>query len=348
MKRLSCLLVALAVGCSPSSKSEPIWVGHLAPLSGPERERGEESVAVMQRVLEESGEEATVQKRPVGIRHVDSTSDNARAEATRLLAVNGCVALIVGPGASNVEELIAAARSFTAPVIVLDEVVDPPTYAGLVLLGPDPVRRGEEAAAQLSRREVKQVALITESGPTYRAVAESFAKHFKGELRRWDVADLKRVGEAGFSPFAVMKGQKPAAVVVAAPAEWCLESRKALREALPDADLYFVGDDGAALRDKLANREFAITIVPPADAELPQAGAALRRQGKQLSRDALLASDAVRMVLQGLRKTRTLQRDKLVDALETIGEFDSSTGEVTWKQGRPARRLFVVAGKADR
>jgi ABC-type branched-subunit amino acid transport system substrate-binding protein len=340
MKRLSCLLVALAVGCSSSTKPEPIWVGHLAPLSGPERERGEEAVAAMQRALQDSGDDATVQRRPVGIRHVDSVSDNARAEATRLLAVNGACALIVGPGASNVEELIAAARSFSAPVIVLDEVVDPPSYAGLVLLGPDPVRRGEEVAAQLSRREVKQVAVFTESRPTYRAVADSFVRSFKGEPRRWDVSDLGRA-----EAVSEMKRQKPAAVVLAAPGDWCLESRKALRETFPDAELYFVGDDGSPLRHKLMHREFAVTIVPPADAELPEAGAALRRQGKEPSRDALLGLDAVRLVLQGLKKTKSLQRDKLVEALEGITEFDSVTGELTWKQGRPTRRLFVVAGK---
>jgi ABC-type branched-subunit amino acid transport system substrate-binding protein len=361
MKRLFwCVLVALAVGCSSPAKPDPVWIGHLAPQSGPNRDGGEESIRAMQLVLEQAQADGfKVAGREVGVRHVDSASENARAEATRLLGVNRVVALIVGPGAGDVEELVAAARAHAAPVLILDEVVERPDYPGATLLGPDPARRGEEAAAHLARGGVKRVALLVDpSRPKYRAVADSFARHWKdrGELRRWEVADLKR-------PDALkeMNGYQPGAVVLAAPNGWCLDSRATLRATFPakgdPPQLGFVGDDGAPLlrspgRQNLGSQEWFVTVVPPEGAELPEAGSALlRRLGKEHNppgRDAILALDGLRLVLEGLKKAGSPQRDKLVEALDGITEFEAVTGKLTWNQGRPVRPLFVVAGSAPK
>src|SRR4051794_13928169 len=102
MKARYLLLVAvLLAGCTSSSQPEPIWVGHLTPLSGSGRNQGEQAVAAMNLTLEQSREEAG---RPLGVRHADSAKDTARAEAVRLLSVNRVCALVIGPGVANREK----------------------------------------------------------------------------------------------------------------------------------------------------------------------------------------------------------------------------------------------------
>src|SRR5262245_18612517 len=99
MKAYLFLHALLLAGCARATP-EPVWIGHLAPLSGPDRRRAEVAVGAMQLMLEEAVEkEQTFAGRRVGVRHVDaSDAVKARAEAVRLLTVNRVAALVVGPG----------------------------------------------------------------------------------------------------------------------------------------------------------------------------------------------------------------------------------------------------------
>src|SRR5262249_35115051 len=106
------LLAALLAGCSGRSPEETVWVGHLAPLSGSPRDRGEQAVQAIELALEQAKEDGvTAGGRPLGVRHVDAAGGEARAEAVRLLTVNRVAALIVGPGVSGAEEVVAEARA---------------------------------------------------------------------------------------------------------------------------------------------------------------------------------------------------------------------------------------------
>ena len=55
-------------------------------------------------------------------------------------------------------------------------------------------------------------------------------------------------------------------------------------------------------------------------------------------RDSALTLDGIRLLLEGLKKVRSPQRDKLREALATIRELDGVTGTVTWKEQRPYGR----------
>src|SRR5438045_2221500 len=102
------LLAALLAGCSGRSPEETVWVGHVAPLSGPARDRGEQAVQAIELALEQAEADGfTAGGRPVGVRHVDAAGGKARAEAVRLLTVNRVAALIVGPGVPEADEVVA-------------------------------------------------------------------------------------------------------------------------------------------------------------------------------------------------------------------------------------------------
>jgi len=256
MKRLVCLLsLALIAGCS-SSKPETIWIGHLVPLSGPDRETGEESVRAMQLVLEKARADGfTVAGRPVGVRHVDSATDKMRAEATRLLAVNGVSALIVGPGAGDVAEVIAAARSHSAPVIVLDEVAEAPDYSGAVLLGSDPTQRGEKLA-EVAREQLKftKIAVVIDKKPGCVRLAEAFMADWrkgKGESRSWNLSTLSD-GEG----HEAIRAWKPDAILLAVPASLLRDKKRPLALLVTgQAILYGGEDDGDLARGDLLRDE---------------------------------------------------------------------------------------------
>ena len=70
----------------------------------------------------------------------------------------------------------------------------------------------------------------------------------------------------------------------------------------------------------------------------------LRRDGVTPGRDAVVAVDGLRFVMEGLKQAGGPLRLDLRKALDGIKEFDGVTGKLTWEQGRPVRRQFVVRG----
>jgi ABC-type branched-subunit amino acid transport system substrate-binding protein len=114
------VVVALLLlsGCSRKAEPDVQWVGHVAPLTGPRRERGEEAARAIELLLERSKADG----KKVAVRHVDAENKaTVRAEATRLLAVNRVLALLVGPGIEDIDDVTAAARAHDAGVIVLEQ-----------------------------------------------------------------------------------------------------------------------------------------------------------------------------------------------------------------------------------
>src|SRR6516225_6482921 len=94
---LALLLPLAALGCAPKVGPEPVWVGQLLSLDGPNRAIGQHArQGVEQAVAEVRAAGQTVGGRPLAVLHVDDRGDAAtvRAETVRLLTVNKAVALL--------------------------------------------------------------------------------------------------------------------------------------------------------------------------------------------------------------------------------------------------------------
>jgi len=355
MKRLLllALVLALAAGCSPPPKPEPIWVGHLAPLSGPDREVGEESIRAMQTVLEQAqADDFKVSGRHVGVRHVDARHDRARAEAIRLLAVNNVSALIVGPGVTNVEEVVAAARSHPAPVVVLDEVADVQGGPGVMLLGPDPAARGEKLA-ESARETLKltRVAVVVDpSRPVCVRLAEAFTRAWRdkgGESRSWNLPALR-----GPEGYGAIPGWQPEAVLLAVPASMLLDAKRPLAPLVKGQTILYGGEDtealarGDLLRGEAHKDLLGVTAYRGKD-DLTAEGKALfaaleKKPGPPPGRASALAADGVRFMLEALNSAKGPARDKLRDAFAETSAFETVCGPMEKRDGRLYRPLFVV------
>jgi ABC-type branched-subunit amino acid transport system substrate-binding protein len=355
MRRLLCLaLVGLAAGCSPAAKPEPIWVGHLGPLSGPDRDVGEESVRAIGAVLEQAQQDdfKVTGGRPVGVRHVDGASGKARAEAVRLLAVNGVSALIVGPGLGDVEGVVAAARSHPAPVIVLDEVADPPSSSGVVLLGPDPAARGEKLAeAARETLKISKVAVVVDpSRPVCARLAEAFARTWRdkgGESRSWNLPALQ--GPEGYGP---VPGWQAEAVLLAVPSSMLLDPKRPLAPLVKGQTILYGGEDtealarGDLLRGEAHKELLGVTAYRGKD-DLTAEGKKLfealaKKPGPPPGRASALAADGIRFMLEAMLSAKGAARDRLRDAFAEASAFETVCGPLEKRDARLYRPLFVV------
>jgi ABC-type branched-subunit amino acid transport system substrate-binding protein len=355
------LLMLLSAGCGPSKPPEPIWMGHLAPLTGTNREQGEEAVQSMQQVLEMAREKDwQVAGRSLGVRHVDAGGGRARAEAVRLLAVNRVAGLILGPGLADAEEVAAAARTHEAAVVVLDEAAEAPAGPVVILLGPDPARRGR-GLAHLARMQWKKprVAVLVDSRDRISAaVAGAFAPAWRqagGSLREWNIADKSELStvKTDLAKF------QPEVVLAAVPAPRLRE----LAGLLPAVPILYGGPDvdeedllrqGAGLP---AGCTLHVATAFTSAATLAEPGKEWRQrfeksQRKSPGRSAVLACDGLRLVMSALEqespKASSNLRTRLRDELSRIKEFESVTGKVVWKDGQAVRPIFLVrftAGK---
>src|SRR5262245_11289407 len=82
--------------CSSKGEKEPIYVGHIAPLSGSEKTWGEHAKqGILIAVQECNQEEQRIGGQKVAVLHTDSQgkTDQVQAEADRLITVNTIKAL---------------------------------------------------------------------------------------------------------------------------------------------------------------------------------------------------------------------------------------------------------------
>jgi ABC-type branched-subunit amino acid transport system substrate-binding protein len=300
----------------------------------------------MEVVLEQArAEDWTVHGRHLGVRHVDAAPD-ARAEAVRLLAVNGVTGLVVGPGVAGAEEAAASARAHGAAVVILDEVAGAPVGPAVKLLGPDPARRGR-ALAGLARKTLKKkrVAVVIDRGSAVcAALANAFTEAWRpgGEVREWPADDaLNRPGA-----LAERKEFAPDVMLAAVPA-----GRLANIDWAPGVPVLYGGpdvDEGVLRRAAWPEKTevYAATLYTAA-AELSAAGQAWRTAYEKAAnepadRAAVLGSDGLRLMMEGLTRAQGGLRERLRHALAGVKEFEAVTGKVTWKDGMAVRPLFVV------
>jgi branched-chain amino acid transport system substrate-binding protein len=281
----------------------------------------------------------------VAVLHVDARSD---AEAVRLLSVNRVVALIAGPDPALAEGAARAAGRYEAAVVVPGELAAPP--AGVFTVGAGPAQRGL-ALARFAAGDLKaaRAAVLTDHDPLDVALASAF-------LKAWPHAEPPAAREWVYGKGADLAPQvaeaakaKPGVVLVAGPVADFRKAGAALRPAGLRVPLLYGGPDvGAA----------GLEGEPPAAADVYLATAyaseGLTDAGKDFARryeerfhaapdvHAALAYDGARLLLAALRKTPDVTPARLRAQLAQREPFESVTGPVTWKEGQPRRRLFLL------
>jgi branched-chain amino acid transport system substrate-binding protein len=384
--QLCVALALLAGGCAGSREAAPVLVGHVATLTGADREHGEQAARGIRLAVKEADQGAGGDgPPPIKVLHADAKGDPQafEAEVVRLAAVNRVAALLGGATADQVERLdrglvlVSPCGTRTRP---MSEFV--------FLTGLTPAARGQALARFALRQQVVAglaaslaalaapgglalvqtpcaltsdsalssgvVIIVDERREHSLRVADAFGKTLTaagvGPVRRWrckvDAADLKEL------PPLVQKG-RPSAVLVAgdAAAVW------QLRHVLPEVPFFFAdAEDGLHpphYRPDLAGGVYTVTPFVT-DSDAPRARAFTEKYRTAFHEDpdaaAALAYEGAGILFAALRQSgEAADRAALRVNLGKLHDFPGLYGPLTFDAEQTlSRPAFVVFLSAGR
>ena len=345
------LLALLAMGCSSKPAAEPVWIGQLLSLEGPDRAAGARARQGAELAVADG---PSVAGRPIAVLHVDDRGDPAtvQAETVRLVTVNKATALLADFDATRTERLLRANQPYGVPVVVPGERPAELESAGVLALGVPPAVRGRllarYAAADLGLR---RAAVLTDGRhPSAVALAAAFVKawpHDKGGvLEEWTFTS------------AVERDDRIDRVIQAAPAVVLLACsvadfralRPRLAAKLPQAPLLYGGADAGAspLQAELENRPDVYLATAYSADHLTESGRDFARRYEERFHEppdlyAAQAYDGTRLLADALQRSGGPDKDALVKELARLESFDAVTGPIHWKDHQPSRRVFLIA-----
>ena len=376
------LLVAFGiclVGCGSSSSKDAINLGHLVPLSGPDRERGRQAQQAVQLAVEEINADGKgVLGRPLHVRQIDThgESETAQGETVRLLSLHRCVALITGPDAALAPVVVRTAHPYPAMTVVSSELAEPPQGEGVICLAVNPRKRGQILARHaVTELKAKHAVILSDVGNGVAKVADkpdanvaardagraekqnlvaaSVAASFLDEWSRaaapasadeWTVSD---VGADKELPKRLAEA-KADVVLVCAPVVGFLKLRAQCQAAKLTIPLLYGGEDvgGRPLRtDDPGPEVYLATLLAPEN--LPDRAKEFARNYEDRFHEppglaAFQAYDAVRLVAETIRSKNSASAADLRTALYELPKFDGVLGGVAWKDHQTRRELYLV------
>jgi branched-chain amino acid transport system substrate-binding protein len=352
---LSLLLLLCVLGCASKAGPEPVWLGQLVPLEGPNRRIGQHARQGAEQAVVDAGE-PTVAGRPCAVLHVDDRGEPAtmQAETVRLLTVNKAAALIADFDAALAERLLRESRSYGVPVVVPGELPDPSDFRGVRVLGVPPAVRGRLLARFASAElRLPRAAVLTDSR---RPVAAALAAAF---LKAWPRDRGGTIEEWTFTT-AAERDERTARLIQAAPDVILLACsvadfrtlRSKLAEALPKTPLLYGGADAGAapLRAELEKQPDLYLATAFSADHLTESGRAFARRYEEHFHEppdlyAAQSYDAMRLLFEAMQRAGKPDRDALITEVSALEQFDSLTGPVRWKDRQPSRRVFLIALK---
>jgi branched-chain amino acid transport system substrate-binding protein len=347
----------LLAGCSASPSKEPIYLAHLLPLTGPDRELGRQAQQAVLLAVEEinQDEKGGIMGRPVHVRNVDTRgeADTAQGETVRLLSLQKTAAVLAPPDAAIAERVVRTSHPYQTAVILTTvivpaELAEPPTGDGVVCLGVNPRKRGQilaQHAAQVLKAK-RAIVLTDKRNPVGKSVATGFLDEWPrgvpASAEEWTSANLgaetdlaKRLTDA-----------KADVVLVSGSVADFLKVRSQCEAAKVASPLLYGGEDAGVrpLQGNAVGPEVYLATVLAGDA-LADRGKAFAKKYEERFHEppdlvAVQAYDAVRLV------TDTMQRDNstsdLGPSIYKTEKFESLTGPIAWKDRQAKRPLFLV------
>jgi branched-chain amino acid transport system substrate-binding protein len=347
---LAALILALC-GCSPNPDANPVWVGCLTTLSGPDAVDGARAARGVELALADAGS-PRVDGRPLAVIRVDDRGDDklVRAEAVRLLSVNRAAGLIGGPDPARGVTLGRAAQPYGAPVVLPCETATEPPGEATFSLGVRPEWRGVALAryAAAGRQGDKVGVLIDGRDPIAVAVAAGFVSAWSGNdasvVRQWTFrSDAERDAQA-----AEIVMQHAALVLIAAGPEEFRKAHNRLRTegkivaviyGGPDVDASPVGDGGAEDEIVMAS-VFATGGLTDHGKEFADRYRQRFHEAPDLA--AAQGYDAARVLFEAMARAKSTDSERVRSQLADLRDFEGLTGPLSFKDRRARRPVFVL------
>jgi branched-chain amino acid transport system substrate-binding protein len=361
-RRWLLLLLLLPLGCAPRRTAEPIVVGHLASLSGPDRAVGEHAKQGIDLAVADVNQEANrINNRTVNVVQVDTAGgkEAAQAQTVRLITINHPVALLGGTTSSQLEEISRAAEPYGLPLVSPASLPGPPAGDRLFPTAVLPAYQGQ-VLGRFSRDVLKPsgVLVLADDRSGYSGdLAAAYVKEVtQGGAVRAEQANYR--AEADFPGLVErVKKARPKAVLVTGASADLVALAPQLHAADPDAVLLFGAQEGSvpALLNTPGATGPAYAASSFADEALTAKGKEVAKQyherfGQELDAPAALAFDDARLLFEAMRRAHGTQAPAVSKELLGLDNFESLTGPLSFTLEHTVRRpLFVLrleGGKA--
>jgi branched-chain amino acid transport system substrate-binding protein len=353
LKVILALLLAACAGCSRGGSTEPLWLGHVAPMSGADKAAGDHARQGVRIAVEGlNNSEGLVLGRKIAVRHADAKTDarNAEAEAVRLASVNHVIALLGGTDTLQAEQIARGAESAGVPAVLQAPLLA--TNDNAYSIVPSLARRGQVLGkyAATSAKWNSIAILMDERSRTAGPVVDAFVKEFpqagarRFSFKKADESAAKN-GDPLTDALANVAAAKAQAVLFAGSAADLPRVRAELLKALPAATIVFAGDQGDILDNARDGIVMATSYVASDETSANQAFVAKYQEQFHEPPDvnAALAYDGTQLLADVVRKAGTTNAAKLREVLQQLESFESVTGTARFGKDRHARRpLFVV------
>lgn len=349
------LAIAIAIslwGCSGNSTLPPIYVGHVAATTGPDRHADEQAARGIRLAVQEQVKEAEKnQLRPIHVRHTD-TRGNLQAyegEAIRLVTVNRVVALLGGATPAEVVRLDKAQSPVIAPCGFRSRDMSEWAF----LTGLAPAFQGA-ALARFAAQELKVASVFVaadERREEFLAAAESFISWLakSKEKTTGSPGRLSRFGKDR-SPQDLAKllntDRQQAIAFFGTPSDFAA----LLRSLSPrPAVVLFAGDDTGprALTEAPETGSIYLPTAYAVGLDQPRAkefaAAFAQAYSEEPDVNAALAYDDAQMLFEAIRHCKELTREQIAKELGQLKDFPGLTGPLSFEADRTLRRPAFIA-----
>src|SRR5438105_8684460 len=193
------ILVGLfaVIGCGRSSNPEPIYMGHLAPFTGPDKDIGEHAKQAIALAVDKINTDGGIAGRPVRVIHPSFRPDDLNElvpVTVRLITVNHVVALLGGSNGAQAERIGRAAQPYEVALVTPAEL--PPDGLGENVFSVNAGLAAQGLAlAQVVKQDLKDVDRVAVLVDSRQAPSTTVAAVFSKELAR---ATSYRVSEWTF------------------------------------------------------------------------------------------------------------------------------------------------------
>jgi branched-chain amino acid transport system substrate-binding protein len=361
LRLLPLVVLPLLSGCLGRAAPPPIWCGHVATLSGADKEAGESATRGIRLAVEDINKDPDQGfGRPIKVIHSDAhgSLEAFEAEAVRLVAINRVSFLVGGNTAEEVERLDRARVPVLTPSGYQSRALSDAVY----FTGLAPATHGKTlarfAAQELDAGSV--LVLQDERRDEAQLSVEAFVRELPLALAKKDAALTTQIRKQRFG-----KDGKLSELAKKLPEEIQKEKIKVvlyagkaddLRELgeLP-VPLLFAGDDGSArtlLGQRPASKNVYLVTAFVTDSDTPRAVDFAKRYKAAFSEDpdvhAALAYEGMKLLYEALCQSKeALTVVRIKEELTKLKDFAGLTGALAFAEDRQLRRPAFVVRLAD-
>lgn len=349
-----CLLTLGLLGCQRKLPLEPIWIAHLASLSGPHKAQGEQARQAIQLAVDDvNKEDPGLGGRRIGVLHVDIHDDQEalQAEAVRVIKVNDAKALIGGADAPEVASLGRVLPNYGVPLLT-PSILPDRLPAGLIYsLTVAPSFRGQCLARFVSQElKPKQIVVLVDgSSGAHTTLTEAFTRELpKTEGQRVDTWSF--ASDSELTPLCDRLRESKPDVVLFAGSLAGLRKIRSKTTGQSGALIYAASDEilSELLRDREACQGLILAPVYVVDKEVA-IGAEFAKRYQERFREppgiaAGLAYDAIRLVAEAMRRVKLTPGTFIRAELPKVENFASLTGslQIEKESGYARRAVYVI------